>query len=100
MRISVIAAIACIAIVAVVTHSLPSSDVDVSLASSTTVQLCTDKDFAGLCKSAGYGRCACKPFSYLALLMQCSYPILFCDDARLGIRQLVLLVFLPTVSLR
>ena len=69
MRLSVIAAIACIAIVAVVAHSLPSSDVDVSLASSTTVQLCTDKDFAGSCKSAGYGRCA--PANHTATLPCC-----------------------------
>lgn len=69
MQVSAIAAIACVAIIALVTHGFPSSDVptDLSLASVTTVQLCTDIDFAGSCKFAGYGRCACKNTAALLL---------------------------------
>jgi hypothetical protein len=57
LRIAAFAAFACIAAIAVVFHGLPSSgDVDVALSSASNVQVCTDINFGGTCKSIGYGR--------------------------------------------
>ena len=60
MRIGAVA-IACIAMFAVVTLVFSSSgEPDVSLASSSSVQLCSDINFGGTCKPIGYGRCSFK----------------------------------------
>ncbi len=52
-----VAALACVAIVAVVTRGLASSnELEISLASGGSVQLCTDINFGGTCKTIGLGR--------------------------------------------
>ena len=57
IRIGAIAALACVAVVAVVTRGLASSSqLEISLASSGSVQLCTDINFGGTCKTIGPGR--------------------------------------------
>jgi hypothetical protein len=78
LRIAAFAAFACIAAIAVVFHGLPSSgDVDVALSSASNVQVCTDINFGGTCKSIGYGRLVLKPsFSGVFLLIDVFADIL------------------------
>lgn len=70
-----VAALACVAIVAAVTRGFASSnELDISLASGGSVQLCTDINFGGTCKNIGLGR------YNSALASRRAHLCLSCDD--------------------